>query len=74
MGLKMAQSPRHPLAHEDAFWRKLILPEEERRQQLWNGSYRRFRSVNVIDLWRYRSAAEKRHIIDFMWRRQLVHF
>jgi hypothetical protein len=67
----MVQSPQHTLANEDAFWRKLILPEEERRQQLWNGSYRWFRSPNVIDLWNYRSATEKQYIIDFMWRRQL---
>ena len=59
----------------DAFWRKMTLPEEDRRCQLcppqWNGSYRWFRSPNIVDLWHYRSAAEKQRIIDFMWRRQL---
>ena len=53
----------------------MILPEEERRCQLyppiWNGSYRWFRSRNIVDLWHYRSDAEKQQIIDFMWRRQL---
>ena len=53
--------------------RELILPEEERRSQLyppqWNGSYRWFRSPNVVDLWNYRSAADKQRIIDFMWCR-----
>ena len=66
-------------AHQDqsteTFWRRMILPEEERRRQLcppsWNGSYRWFRSPNITDLWNYRSAAEKQRIIDFMWRRQL---
>ena len=66
-------------AHQDrstnVFWRRMILPEEDRRCQpkppLWNGSYRWFRSPNVIDLWHYRSAADKQRIIDFMWRRQL---
>jgi hypothetical protein len=59
----------------ETFWRKMILPEEERRRQLhppqWNGSYRWFRSPNVVDLWRYRSDADKQRIIEFMWRRQL---
>ena len=35
----------------------MILPEEDRRSQLcppqWNGSYRWFRSPNVVDLWDY---------------------
>ena len=39
----------------DRFWQKLILPEEDRRSRLfppqWNGSYRWFRSANVVDLW-----------------------
>jgi hypothetical protein len=59
----------------DTFWQKRILPEEDRRSRLfppqWNGSYRWFRSANVVDLWHYRSADEKQRISDFMWRRQL---
>jgi hypothetical protein len=64
--------------HRDTadFQQRLILPEEERRQQpcppYWNGSYRWFRSANIVDLWNYRSSAEKQRIIDFMWRRQLA--
>jgi hypothetical protein len=38
---------------------------------LWNGSFRWFRSPNIVDLWHYRSPTEKRRITDFMWRRQL---
>jgi hypothetical protein len=64
-----------PQGGPDAFWRRLVLPEEDRRclsyPSPWNGSYRWFRSPNVVDLWDYRSAAEKHRIIDFMWRRQL---
>jgi hypothetical protein len=60
---------------DEAFWRKRILPEEDRRSRsippLWNGSYRWFRSSNIVDLWHYRSPAEKRRITDFMWWRQL---
>jgi hypothetical protein len=59
----------------ESLWRRLVLPEEDRRCQpdppQWNGSYRWFRSPNVVDLWSYRSAAEKQRITDFMWRRQL---
>jgi hypothetical protein len=70
----MVQGSQHLLADEGAFWRRLILPEEDRRSQpcppQWNGSYRWFRSPNVVDLWHYRSAAEKRRMIDLMWRRQ----
>ena len=59
----------------ETLWRSMILPEEDRRCQLcrpqWNGSYRWFRSPNVIDLWAYRSAADKQRIIEFMWRRRL---
>jgi hypothetical protein len=60
---------------DDTFWQKRILPEEDRRGRpippLWNGSYRWFRSPNIVDLWHYRSPTEKRRITDFMWRRQL---
>ena len=65
-----------PQRHKDeTFWRKRILPEEDRRsrpiQPLWNGSYRWFRSPNIVDLWHYRNPSEKRRITDFMWRWQL---
>ena len=56
----------------EVFWRRMILPEEDRRAQpnppLWNASYRWFRSANVIDLWQYHSPADKLGIINFMWR------
>jgi hypothetical protein len=61
-------------ASETTFWQRMILPEEDRRNQpdppLWNGSYRWFRSANVIDLWSYRSAGEKQRIIEYMRDRQ----
>jgi hypothetical protein len=48
---------------EEAFWRRLVLPEEERRQiRDWEGSYRWFRSPNVIRLELYRSPAEMARI------------
>ena len=60
---------------EETFWRKRILPEEDRRNRsippLWNGSYRWFRPPNIVDLWHYRNPAEKRRITDSMWRRLL---
>jgi hypothetical protein len=60
------------LSSAEAFWRQLVLPEEERRGQgLWNGSYRWFRSPNVVDLWHYRSPHDQQRIIEFMWRQQL---
>ena len=43
----------------EAFWQRLCLPEEERRRiRAWEGSYRWFRSHNVIKLERYRSRVE----------------
>jgi hypothetical protein len=70
----MVNEPRSDLKAE-TFWRKMILPEEERRRQLyppiWNGSYRWFRSPNIVDLWQYRSDVDKQRIIEFMWRWQL---
>jgi hypothetical protein len=63
------------LGNGDDFNRRKILPEEDRRNlvppPLWNGSFRWFRSPNIVDLWHYRSPTEKRRITDFMWRRQL---
>jgi hypothetical protein len=68
----MMNEPR-PDGKAETFWRRMILPEEERQlyPPQWNGSYRWFRSPNIVDLWQYRSDVEKRRIIDFMWRRQL---
>ena len=41
---------------DEAFWQKLVLPEEERRWvRDWEGAYRWFRSPNVIRLELYRS-------------------
>jgi hypothetical protein len=41
---------------EDAFWRKLILPEEDRLANgtVYRGGYRWFRSPNVIPIEQYR--------------------
>jgi len=44
---------------DDAFWQRLVLPEEERRWlRDWDGSYRWFRSSNIVCLERYRDPAE----------------
>jgi hypothetical protein len=51
---------RKPGTDADAFWRKLILPEEDRRRlhpdQKWTVGYRWFRSPNVIPLEQFRTA------------------
>jgi hypothetical protein len=42
---------------EEAFYRHLIFPEEERRQLTsakWDGSFRWFRSPNIIPIEKYR--------------------
>jgi hypothetical protein len=74
--LKMGMEPALCREGDETFWQRLILPEEERRCQpyppQWNGSYRWFRSANIIDLWRYRSPADKKRIIDHIWRRRLT--
>jgi hypothetical protein len=46
---------------EDAFWRKLVLPEEERLANgtVWRGGYRWFRSPNIIPIERYRNKRKK---------------
>lgn len=51
-------------AEDESFLRKVVLPEEDRRRYgvSWPGGYRWFRSPNVIDLWRYRSAAQHARI------------
>ena len=46
---------------EDAFWRKLILPQEDRKT-LWEGKgYRWFRSPNIVPIeqWRRRDEEPK---------------
>ena len=55
------------------FWQRLILPEEDRRRlhrgMSLTGSYRWFRSANVIDLWGYRTSAEKARICSvLLWK------
>jgi hypothetical protein len=41
---------------EDAFWRKMLLPEEDhlRMGKPWTGGYRWFRSCNVVPIERWR--------------------
>jgi hypothetical protein len=55
------------------FWQRLILPEEDRRRlhpgMSWTGSYRWFRSANVIDLWGYRTSAENARICSVLLRK-----
>jgi hypothetical protein len=62
------------ISDSDDFNRRRILPEEIRRNRVpppeFDGSFRWFMSPNVVDLWRYRSPAEKRRIIAFMRRRR----
>jgi hypothetical protein len=54
----MTVSARNREDDEHAFWRKLVLPEEDRRRlgMVWKGGYRWFRSPNVIPIeqWRRR--------------------
>jgi hypothetical protein len=46
---------------EHAFWRKLVLPEEDRRQlgMAWKGGYRWFRSPNVVPIERWRGREQE---------------
>jgi hypothetical protein len=62
---------RHALASDDDL-RRWTFPEEDRALYTtapWQGGYRWFRSANVVDLWRYRSAAEKARISAALARR-----
>jgi hypothetical protein len=45
---------------EEDFWRKMILPEEDRDGVKWKGGYRWFRSPNVVPIehW-YRVAVDE---------------
>lgn len=55
--------PQRRSEREEAFWQRLTKPEEERRWiRDWRGSYRWFRSPNVIRLELYRSQAEMERI------------
>ena len=48
---------------DETFWQKMVLPEEQRRWvRDWEGSYRWFRSPNVVCLERYRSPADMARI------------
>jgi hypothetical protein len=51
---------QYQVEDEDAFWRKLVLPQEDRLQLgiPWRGGYRWFRSPNVvcIEQWRRKKA------------------
>ena len=59
---------------DDHFWQRLVLPEEDRRRlypaMTWTGSYRWFRSTNVIDLWRYRNSVQKARICAAVLRKE----
>jgi hypothetical protein len=64
-----------PLAQEpgEQFWRRCISPEEVRRNRIpppqFNGSFRWFRSPNIIDLWVYRDPEAKARILKrHCWR------
>jgi hypothetical protein len=65
--------PNRKQDDEDRFWQRLILPEEDRRRlhpgMPWTGSYRWFRSPNVVDLWPRRSSAEKARICAVLLRK-----
>jgi len=59
--------------NDDRFWQRLVLPEEDRRRlypaMARSGSYRWFRSANVIDLWPYRNSVEKARICAILLRK-----
>jgi hypothetical protein len=60
------------LDEDERVWRQFVLSEEDRRRlhgEAWSGSYRWFRSPNIIDLWHYRSPAEKQRISDTLLQR-----
>jgi hypothetical protein len=41
---------------EEAFWQRMILPEEDRDSVEWKAGYRWFRSANVIPIEHWRRA------------------
>jgi hypothetical protein len=50
------QPTQRRIEDENAFWRKLVLPQEDRMRLgiPWHGGYRWFRSPNVVCLEHYR--------------------
>jgi hypothetical protein len=54
------------ISDPDAFWQRLILPEEERRHLYpdykWSGGYRWFRSPNVYPIEKYRHRKQEAQI------------
>jgi hypothetical protein len=58
----------------ESFSRQFTLSVEDRPiplgEDVWNGSFRWFKSPNVIDLWRYRSRTEQLRMIDLAWDRR----
>jgi hypothetical protein len=61
LGMGDDVSPRREGGGE--FWQRLTLPVEEKgREWWWDGSYRWFRSSNVIPLERYRGSVEMARI------------
>ena len=46
---------------EEAFWRRLVLPEEDhlRMGKPWTGGYRWFRSANVVPLEQWRAQRQR---------------
>jgi hypothetical protein len=65
-------APAKRSQRDEAIWRKLILPEEDRYPvRVWVGSFRWFRSPNVIRLEDYRSPAEMERIRKvLLWPRR----
>jgi len=65
---------RHAKLTGDEDLRHWTFPEEDRRRLYpsmpWTGGYRWFRSANVVDLWRYRSSAEKARICAVLLRKE----
>jgi hypothetical protein len=62
----MSQSQKQDDDGREDFYRKFILSWEDKRKLdpllVWDGSFRWFRSDNVIPLERYRSLEEMTHI------------
>jgi hypothetical protein len=57
------QPIRHREEKGTAFWQRFVLPEEERRWiRDWEGSFRWFRSSNVVQLEHYRSSTDMNRI------------
>jgi len=60
-----------PIRDADLFWKKLILPEEDRPPgTVWVGCFRWFRSPNVVPIERYMDPTGRARISD--WCRRLA--